>query len=161
MQRLSFILLFFLSFTTQADTPRSLVGDWWLTGITLDGRSITCPGAFVLPPGTPDIVKQFAKCGSDEVLELKVKRGKGHFHTTLTPLAAMLSPDGYWFASRISDVGDYVTFIDAAAIDAPRAYVYMQSKDRKTLTVALTMHNWDPSTGKIRSSLNQLVFERR
>ena len=150
------------SSVTEASTPKVLKGLWRLSAMTMDGRSITCPGAFVLPPGTPDIVKQFAKCGANETLDLQIKKSQGRYHAEITPLIAALSPDGYWFADRIlsGTPDEYIVFIDEALPEAPRAYVYTLSKDRKTLTVSLTMRVNDPSTGKLRSSLNSMIFER-
>lgn len=155
------LVLMLVPFLTNAATPGSLTGSWRLTSITMDGQTINCPGAFILPPGTPDIVKQFAKCGNDETLELKAKGGQGFFHSGLTLLNAALSPDGYWFSDRVDKVGNYIVFVDGALLDGPRAYVYTQSKDKKKLSVSLNMRVNDPVAGKLRSSLNTMVFEKR
>ena len=127
----------------------------------MDRQSINCPGAFTLPPGTPDVVKQFAKCESNELLDLKVKGGQGLYHSGLTVMNASLSPDGYWFTDHIKNVGDYIDFVDSALLDGPRAYVWTLSKDRKSLTVSLNLRVFDPVAGKLRSSLSSMIFEKR
>ena len=160
LKKFMFALSLMAPFALMAETPRALVGQWKLTHIEMNGKSITCPGQFTLPPGTPAIVAQFAKCVDNEILTMTLKKGNGFYHHNVGVLGATKSPDGYWFSDKILHVGTYINFVDAALTDDPRSYVFNQSKDRKTLTISDTMEVYDPTTGGLRLSHSALVFVR-
>lgn len=143
-----------------AETQMGLVGQWKLTQIESNGKTITCPGQFTMPPGTPAVVAQFAKCVDNEILTLSFKNGKRIYHHNLGVLGSSKSPDGYWYSHHIHHVGNYINFVDAALPNDPRSYVYNHSTDKKTLTISNTMQVYDPTAGGLRSSQSALVFVR-
>jgi len=143
-----------------AATPKALVGQWKLSQIESNGKTIRCPGQFTMPPGTPAFVSQFAKCADNEILTITLKNGKGTYHHNLGVLGSSKSPDGYWYSHQIPHVGNYINFVDPAIADDPRSYVFNQSKDSKTLTISSTMEIYDPITGGLRPSHSALVFVR-
>lgn len=150
-----------LPFSLQADTLKDIRGEWRLSQITVDGKSITCPGQFTLPPGTPAIVTQFSKCGDNETLTFDTKKNIGHYHNNnIGVLGAEASPDGYWFTNKIARVGDYITFVDAAIPGQPSSYTYSISKDRNALTISDVMELFDPTRSGMRTLQSSLIFTR-
>ncbi len=55
-KKFMFALSLMAPLSLMAETPKALVGQWKLTHIESNGKTITCPGQFPLPPGTPAIV---------------------------------------------------------------------------------------------------------
>ncbi|NDG87273.1 MAG: hypothetical protein EBY15_04935 [Gammaproteobacteria bacterium] len=160
LKKFMFALSLMAPCALMAETPKALVGQWKLTQIESNGKTMNCPGQFPMPPGTPAIVAQFAKCADNEILTITLKNGKRTYHHNLGVLGSSKSPDGYWYSHQILNVGNYINFVDAALPDDPRSYLFNQSKDKKTLTISDTMEVYDPTTGGLRPSHSALVFVR-
>lgn len=160
LKKFMFALSLMAPCALMAETPTALVGQWKLTQIESNGKTIICPGQFSMPPGTPAIVVQFSKCVDNEILTMSFKKGKGVYHHNVGVLGTTKSPDGYWYSHQILNVGNYINFVDTALPDDPRSYVFNLSKDKRTLTISDTMEVYDPTTGGLRPSHSALVFVR-
>lgn len=132
--------------TSQAVSQDSaLVGKWALTGMSLVGQQITCPGELPLPPGVPDIVKQYAKCNAGEYMMLTKRKSRGVYYEDITNIPTT-SPNGTWSTVKEKRVpatkslpaipaANYLIFDDSDETNDPQVYLYDLSKDRKTLTI--------------------------
>jgi len=123
----------------------ALVGKWILTGMSLAGQKINCPGELPLPPGVPDIIKQYAKCNAGESMVLTKRKTRGVYYEDITNIPTT-SPNGTWNAINEKRVTatktlpeipsvNYLIFDDADNTDDPQVYFYNLSKDRKTLSI--------------------------
>lgn len=132
--------------TSQADhhSP-ALLGKWALTGMSLAGQQISCPGELPLPPGVPDIIKQYAKCNAGEYIQLSKRKSRGTYYEDITNIPTT-SPNGTWAALKEKRVAatktlpeipaaNYLIFDDSDNTNDPQVYLYNISKDKKTLTI--------------------------
>lgn len=135
---------------SQADVPKALLGMWELTSMKLEGQSISCPGQLPLPPGVPDTIKVYAKCGAGDFIQL-TKRGtrlanRGEYVESISSIPTT-SPFGTW--SSVSEkrlpgtdslpeipAVKYMIFDDYDNTGDPQVYSYVLSRDEKTLTIS-------------------------
>lgn len=129
-----------------ADATKGLIGTWTLTSLSLAGNTVTCPGVLPLPPGVPDIVKQYAKCNAGEIIQLSKRKSRGVYFEDISNIPTT-SPNGTWSAVSEKSVPatmalpaipaiNYLIFDDADNTGDPQAYIYSLSKDKKTLTIS-------------------------
>ena len=129
-----------------AGAPIGLIGKWALTGMTLAGQTIACPGELPLPPGVPDIVKQYATCNAGEFIHLTKRNSRGIYFENIANMPTT-SPNGTWTAvteNRVAPTSalpeipsvNYMIFDDSDNTGDPQAYTFRLSKDRKTLTIS-------------------------
>ena len=124
----------------------ALIGQWTLTGMALAGQQITCPGVLPLPPGVPDIVKQYAKCNGGESMILSKRKTRGIYYEDITNIQTT-SPNGTWTAVNEKYLpatktlpaipsANYLVFDDSDSTNDPQVYLYSLTKDKKTLTIS-------------------------
>lgn len=129
-----------------ADAPKGLIGTWTLTGISLAGTTINCPGVLPLPPGVPEIVKQYAKCNAGEIIQLSKRRSRGVYFEDISNIPTT-SPNGTWSAVSERFVPaamnlpaipavNYLIFDDSDNTGDPQVYAYSLSNNKKTLTIS-------------------------
>lgn len=126
--------------------PKALLGKWVLTGMTLAGQSISCPGELPLPPGVPETVQKYAKCNAGEFIQLIKRKSRGIYFENITNIPTT-SPNGSWTsvtekrvaaAATLPEIPEvnYMIFDDSDNTGDPQAYDYVLSKDKKTLTIS-------------------------
>ncbi len=137
----------FAPITSQAGPQdAALVGKWALTGMKLAGQEIDCPGELPLPPGVPDIIKQYAKCNAGESIQLSKRRTRGTYYEDITNIPTT-SPNGTWTAIKEKQVdatktlpeipaANYMIFDDSDNTNDPQVYLYDLSRNKKTLTIS-------------------------
>jgi len=124
----------------------ALVGKWTLTGMSLAGQQITCPGELPLPPGVPDIIKQYAKCNAGESMIISKRKTRGVYYEDITNIPTT-SPNGTWTAINEKylpatktlpaiPAASYMIFDDSDNTNDPQVYIYDLSRDKKTLTIS-------------------------
>ena len=133
--------------TSQAGSQDgALVGKWMLTGMSLAGQQISCPGELPLPPGVPDIIKQYAKCNAGESMVLTKRKTRGVYYEDITNIPTT-SPNGTWTAVNEKHVPatktlpaipfvNYLIFDDSDYTNDPQVYLYYLTRDKKTLTIS-------------------------